>query len=83
MCAKLKELIRRLKLQVSIFSRQIVKPFLPKNNDGKLLLHIGCGETNSSGFINDEARLLARIQIPDDSFIRRLILWRNLSNESL
>jgi predicted SAM-dependent methyltransferase len=46
--------------------RQIVKPPLPKNNDGKVLVHIGCGKTNSPEFINVDARPLAHIHIVTD-----------------
>jgi len=60
---KLKELRRRLKLQLSFVRRRIVKPALPKNIDGKILVHIGCGKTNSPEFINVDARPLAHVHI--------------------
>ena len=66
MCEKLKELRRRLKLQLSMVKRQIVKPTLPNNSDGRLLVHIGCGKTNSPEFINVDARPLAHIHIVTD-----------------
>lgn len=66
MRVKLKELRRRLKLQLSMVKRQIVKPPLPKNNDGKVLVHVGCGKTNSPEFINVDARPLAHIHIVTD-----------------
>lgn len=52
-----------MKLQLSMVKRKIVKPPLPKNSDGKLLVHIGCGKTNSPEFINVDARPLAHIHI--------------------
>ncbi|MHC4105417.1 MAG: hypothetical protein ACYSR9_10785, partial [Planctomycetota bacterium] len=61
MRVKLKELRRRLKLQMSMVKRQIVKPSLPKNSDGKVLIHVGCGKTNSPEFINVDARPLAHV----------------------
>ena len=63
---KLKELRRRLKLRLSMVKRQIVKPPLPKNSDGKVLVHIGCGKTNSPEFINVDARPLAHVHIVTD-----------------
>ena len=60
---KLYALRRRLKLQLSCFKRLIVKPALPKNSDGKVLVHIGCGTTNSPEFINIDARPLAHVHI--------------------
>lgn len=49
---------------MSCFKRRIIKPALPKNADGKVLLHIGCGKTNSPEFINIDARPLGHIHIP-------------------
>lgn len=63
---KLQELRKRLKLQLSFFKRRIVKPALPTNSDGKVLVHIGCGETNSPEFINVDARPLAHVHIVTD-----------------
>ena len=54
---------RKLKLQLSCLKRRIVKPALPKNSDGKVLVHIGCGTTNSPEFINVDARPLAHVHI--------------------
>jgi predicted SAM-dependent methyltransferase len=57
---------RQLKLRLSCFKRRIVKPSLPKNDDGKVMLHVGCGKTNSPGFINIDARPLAHVHIATD-----------------
>jgi predicted SAM-dependent methyltransferase len=54
---------RRLKLQLSCLKRRIFKPALPKNSDGKVLVHVGCGTTNSPEFINVDARPLAHVHI--------------------
>lgn len=43
-----------------------MKPAFPKNSDGKVLIHIGCGETNSPEFINVDARPLAHVHIVTD-----------------
>lgn len=40
-----------------------MKPSLPTNDDGKVLLHIGYGEINSPEFINIDARPLAHIHV--------------------
>ena len=39
---------------------------LPKNSDGKVLVHIGCGTTNSPEFINIHARPLGHVHIATD-----------------
>jgi len=39
---------------------------MPRNSDGKVLIHIGCGTTNSPGFINIDARPLAHVHIATD-----------------
>lgn len=44
----------------------MVKPAIPKNSDGKVLVHIGCGTTNSPEFINVDARPLAHVHIATD-----------------
>ncbi|MHC4117839.1 MAG: class I SAM-dependent methyltransferase [Planctomycetota bacterium] len=63
---KLKALRRRLKLQLSCAKRRIVTPAPPKNSNGKVLLHIGCGKTNSPEFINIDAQPLAHVHIVTD-----------------
>ncbi len=67
---------RKLKLQLSCLKRRIVKPPLPKNTDGRVLLHVGCGKTNSPEFINIDARPLAHVHIPTDE-ITSLSDFRN------
>lgn len=57
---------RRMKLQLSCFMRRFVKPAIPENADGKVLIHIGCGTTNSPEFINIDARPLAHVHIATD-----------------
>ncbi|MHC4655650.1 MAG: class I SAM-dependent methyltransferase [Planctomycetota bacterium] len=63
---ELQKLRRTLKMKLSYFKRSLVKPAIPKNNDGKILVHIGCGKTNSPEFINVDARPLAHIHIVTD-----------------
>jgi len=55
-----------LKLELSCAKRRIARPSLPKNKDGKVLIHIGCGKTNSPEFINIDARPLAHVHIATD-----------------
>lgn len=66
MLRTLKELRRSLKQQLSFAKRRIARPSLPKNKDGKVLIHIGCGKTNSPEFINVDARPLAHVHIATD-----------------
>ena len=66
MINKLQDLRRKLKSDMSYLKRRIVKPALPKNPDGKVLVHVGCGEKNAPGFINVDARPLARVHVVTD-----------------
>ncbi len=63
---RLKELRRRLKRQLSCLKRRLVEPPLPKNSDGKVLVHVGCGEKNAPGFINVDARPFAHVHVVTD-----------------
>jgi predicted SAM-dependent methyltransferase len=47
---------RRIKWSLLFLRRRLGPPPIPKNPDGKILLHIGCGEIDSPGFINFDAR---------------------------
>lgn len=62
----LKKFRKQLKLQLSYLKRQVITPPFPKNSNGKVLLHIGCGETNSPEFINVDARPFAHVHIVTD-----------------
>jgi predicted SAM-dependent methyltransferase len=62
----LKRLRKRAKLQISCLKRRLVKPPFPKNRDGKVLVHIGCGKIDSPEFINIDARPLAHIHLITD-----------------
>jgi predicted SAM-dependent methyltransferase len=57
---------KRLKLQLSFAKRRLVKPSLPKNRNGKVLVHIGCGKIDSPEFINVDAQPFAHIHIVTD-----------------
>lgn len=46
------QLRRRLKNRLSFAKRRLVKPAFPKNSDGKVLIRVGCGRTNSPEFIS-------------------------------
>lgn len=63
---KLYALRERLKLKLSFAKRRIMKPALPKNTDGKVLVHIGCGKTNAPEFINIDAQPFAHVHIVTD-----------------
>ena len=49
-------LARKVKSRILFCKRLLVKPKLPKNHDGKILIHLGCGDVNSPEFINVDAR---------------------------
>jgi predicted SAM-dependent methyltransferase len=59
----LKNLRKKLKLQWSLLRRRVITPAFPKNSDGKVLVHIGCGWKNSPEFVNIDALPLAHIHI--------------------
>lgn len=62
----LKKLQKKIKLQLSLTKRRLIKPSFPKNSDGKVLVHIGCGGKNSPEFINVDAIPLAHVHIVTD-----------------
>ena len=63
---ELRELRRKLKSELSCLKRRFIKPPLPKNSDGKVLVHVGCGEKNIPGFVNVDARPLAHVHVVTD-----------------
>lgn len=66
MQTRLRDLRRRLKRQLSYLKRRLIEPPLPKNSDGKVLVHVGCGEKNVPGFINVDTRPLAHVHVVTD-----------------
>lgn len=48
--------VRKIKSKLFFIKRLLVKPQLPKNQDGKIFIHLGCGDINSPEFINVDAR---------------------------
>jgi len=49
-------LARRIKSKVFFVKRLLVKPQLPQNPEGKIFIHLGCGDITSPEFINVDAR---------------------------
>jgi SAM-dependent methyltransferase len=47
---------RRLERRAHGLRRLLVRPHLPGNPDGRILVHLGCGDVNSPEFINVDAR---------------------------
>ena len=47
---------RRVKSRVLGLKRLFIRPQLPQNPDGKILIHLGCGGIDSPEFINVDAR---------------------------
>jgi predicted SAM-dependent methyltransferase len=66
MLKKLYAFRRGLKLQLSCLKRRFVEPPLPKNSDGKVLVHVGCGQKSSPEFINIDAQPFAHVHIVTD-----------------
>lgn len=49
-------LVRKIKSNLLFGKRLLAKPKLPENTDGKILIHLGCGDIASPEFINVDAR---------------------------
>jgi predicted SAM-dependent methyltransferase len=49
-------LARRTKSRLLVIKRMVVVPKLPKNANGKVFIHLGCGDIASPEFINVDAR---------------------------
>ena len=47
---------RRVKSRMLVLKRLFIVPKLPKNPDGRVYIHLGCGDVNSPEFINIDAR---------------------------
>lgn len=45
-------LFRKTKSKLSFFRRVLIRPKLPKNQGGKIYIHLGCGDISSPEFIN-------------------------------
>lgn len=58
---------RRIRQRLSFVKRCLFKPAWPKNEDGKVMLHIGCGEQNDRRFINIDARPFSHVHIVTDN----------------
>jgi predicted SAM-dependent methyltransferase len=65
----LRELRRKLKLQLLFLTRRLRKPPMPENSDGKVLVHIGCGKINSPEFINIDAQPFPHVHTVSDNLI--------------
>jgi predicted SAM-dependent methyltransferase len=59
----LKDIRRNLKQKLSFLTRRLRTPALPRNEGGKVLLHIGCGKINSPEFINVDALPYAHVHV--------------------
>lgn len=56
----------RVKSRVLVLKRLFIVPNLPENPDGKILIHLGCGDVNSPEFINVDARSAPHIHYVRD-----------------
>lgn len=50
-----------LRARLGLVRRLFFTPKIPVSNTGKVLLHLGCGEINSPGFINVDTRPLPHV----------------------
>jgi predicted SAM-dependent methyltransferase len=57
------KLKKKLKKLLQFTGRRFKQPNLPKNKDGKVLVHIGCGKVNSPEFINVDAQPFPHVHI--------------------
>lgn len=57
----LSRVIRSLRGPVQRSIRRVSRPSLPRNPDGKVLIHIGCGDQNDSRYINVDTRPLPHV----------------------
>lgn len=53
---------------------------LPRSPDGKMLLHIGCGDINASGFINLDARPQPHVHIVTTNLFRLKMIPDNVAD---
>jgi len=68
----IREYIKSIKNRIIRF---FIKPQIPKNKDGKVLIHLGCGEKNDSRWINIDA-----LPFPHVHYIQDVTNLSNLSS---
>ena len=54
---------RSLKRKLSFLRRRLRTPAIPQNEDGKVLLHVGCGPINGPEFVNVDALPYAHVHV--------------------
>lgn len=57
-----------VKSLIWIVKRYVRPPLLPTNDDGKTLLHLGCGPINAQGFVNIDAQPLPHVHHVCDAY---------------
>lgn len=62
----LKNLKSFIRLRLNYTKRFFLKPKLPINKDGKVLLHLGCGEINSPEYVNIDTRPFSHVHCISD-----------------
>jgi predicted SAM-dependent methyltransferase len=62
----LKRVSRRVRREVGFVKRRLVKPVLPPRADGRLLIHVGCGEIDSPEFVNVDAQPYPHVHFVSD-----------------
>ena len=58
---------RDISLIIKKIKRSFISPTIPQNPDGKILIHLGCGEKNAPGWINVDLLKLPHIHFLQDA----------------
>lgn len=61
MISSIKYILRRIQLILYRIKNFFLKPQYPQNKDGKILIHLGCGDINCPAFINVDSRFFPHI----------------------
>jgi len=54
-------IINKFQRKIIALKRLLIRPTLPNNTDGKILIHLGCGDVNSPEFINVDTYIAPHI----------------------